>query len=237
MTRSIHPDWVCRQREARYEVAMPQGTLIFSVGLVCNEMARSLHKSSATTAAFMLTENAHGEPDDPSGCAEVQGILINDVEALGLTALLGKRSDDAGQLTPKPGVLVFGIALAQAEELARRHGLNGFIWIGDQVGLPALKLMYPLFVPEDVELARWRASLQGDEATAAALLPRREQAALMAVPKSQWRHWLLPALWDISQPWPLARPDGGAMGIGCELDRMFKLVAAGLTPAFSGFSD
>ena len=40
-------------------------------------------------------------------------------------------------------------------------------------------------------------------------------------------HWLDIDSWDLNRPWPLAKPDGSAMGIGTELDRMFKLIAAG----------
>ena len=49
----------------------------------------------------------------------------------------------------------------------------------------------------------------------------------MSVTNSEQKHWLDTDSWDLNKVWPLAKPDGSAMGIGTELDRVFKLIAAG----------
>ena len=49
----------------------------------------------------------------------------------------------------------------------------------------------------------------------------------MTVSEGEQAHWLSPTDWDLNKPWPLAKPDGSSMGIGTELDRIFKIIAAG----------
>ena len=97
--------------------------------------------------------------------------------------------------------------------------------------------MGQLKVPDDQELAAWRASLPVEQAETAAQLSPREQAALMSVPDAELSHWLQPQLWDYGQPWPLTRPDGSAMGAGTELDRVFKLIAAGAGAVITEYAD
>jgi hypothetical protein len=221
MTLSIHPDLVRAYREADYRVAGDREKFTLRVGCVCSELAGLMVGSRAVTAAFFIA---------PPG-------LSADIVGRGLESIAGECVDPSGKRATDPGLLVLGVSLQDADALALRHQQNAFLWISTPVGLPSLKLMNPLQVPAAEELGRWRASLPAAEARAAEALPNREQALLMAIPRSEIRHWLLPELWDIRQPWPLALPDGGAMGIGTELDRMFKLVAAGLVPAISSFTD
>ncbi len=54
----------------------------------------------------------------------------------------------------------------------------------------------------------------------------------MSTPALEQAHWLAPEQWDLNKIWPLARPDGTAMGIGTEMDRMFKLIAAGIQKVY-----
>ena len=50
----------------------------------------------------------------------------------------------------------------------------------------------------------------------------------MSVPEQEVEHWLNRETWNLNAPWPLARPDGSAMGVGTELDRVFRLIQAGV---------
>jgi hypothetical protein len=77
--------------------------------------------------------------------------------------------------------------------------------------------------------------LAAEESAVAVALSPRDQADLMTVSDAERRHWLFPSTWRLDQPWPYARPDGSAMGIGTELDRNFKLIAAGMTATFSEY--
>lgn len=157
---------------------------------------------------------------------DAQTALLNDLCALGVAYVAGEGRDPTGEWPAEPSLLVLGIKLSDGDHLARKYRQNAFVWVGNTVGLPSLKLMRPLQVPDDQALAAWRASLSGEQAIAAERLPRREQAAMMSVPDIELSHWLQPQLWDHGQPWPLARPDGSAMGTGTELERVFKLIAA-----------
>lgn len=231
MSCSIHPDWVRRQRAARHTVVLVQGICTLAAGQVCAALGQAMHALGVDTAA-LLTLGPR-----PEGISDALVTLAARVGAFGLTALPAERDAADGEAVVAAGFLVPGIAFAQAETLAREFGENGLLWVNDRIGLPVLKLVHPLQVPGEGELAIWRAALAADEAGAASLLPGREQALLMTVPAVELRHWLLPDLRDISRPWPLARPDGGAMGSGSELDRIFRLVAAGISPAVCGFVD
>lgn len=237
MTHSIHPELVRAYRMTDYVVFRDAGSFVLNVGRVSDELARTMTRSEVSTAAFLTASNPASQQGDPSRWSEAQARLEADLSGLGLKWMNGEGRDPAGGWLSEPSMLVLGIALPDAERLARRYGQNGFLWIGSGIGLPALKLMHPLLVPGQQELSQWRNSLPADEARAAESLPRREQAALMSVPKSEVRHWLFPELWDITLPWPLARPDGSAMGIGTDLDRMFKLIAAGIFPTFADYTD
>ena len=59
----------------------------------------------------------------------------------------------------------------------------------------------------------------------AAALSAREQALLMTVRREQVVHWLFPERRDLSIAWPLMLPDGGTVGAGAELDRLFRIAA------------
>jgi hypothetical protein len=50
----------------------------------------------------------------------------------------------------------------------------------------------------------------------------------MTLTDSELEHWLNPQAWPLNQTWPITRPDGSAMGIGTEMDRMFKLISMGM---------
>jgi hypothetical protein len=50
----------------------------------------------------------------------------------------------------------------------------------------------------------------------------------LTLSEKELNHWLKPSEWDLNQVWPLSKTDGSVMGVGTELDRMFKLIANGL---------
>ena len=50
---------------------------------------------------------------------------------------------------------------------------------------------------------------------------------MISVSELEQKHWLDSESWDLNELWPIAKPDGSSMGIGTELDRIFKLIAAG----------
>ena len=92
----------------------------------------------------------------------------------------------------------------------------------------SLKLRYGLgeVNPEDIQ--EWINTLPSDLSMAAKKLSNEDILWMMSVSEDELKHWLNSENWDLNKLWPLSRPDGTAMGVGTELDRMFKLVAAGV---------
>ena len=82
-------------------------------------------------AAYITAWNPFGEKisDDENYVAEQK--LIAEIESRDLFYLKGESIDPSGLWANEPSLLVFGIALESAKELAKRYRQNGFIYIGD----------------------------------------------------------------------------------------------------------
>ena len=111
-------------------------------------------------------------------------------------------------------------------------GQNAFVWVGTADGFVSLRLRKGLLTLSEQEITQWIDSLPVVHRAAAACLSPVELSWLMSVNERELLHWLYPQQWDLNEPWPLAKPDGSAMGVGTELDRMFRIVAAGQVAMF-----
>lgn len=232
---SIHPALVRAYRLTEYIVNTPLGEFSLRVNRVSDELQSLMKQHDAVTAAFITAYNPYSQPVTTEQNKLAQQDLAAEVKQFGLVTYSGEGKDPSGQWPAEESVLVLGISLAQIEVLARHYGQNGFLWFGSSVALCTLRLMGPLLVPNSEDLATWRARLPDDEREPISNLSSREQAALMTVADMERRHWAFPDKWNLNQAWPYTRPDGSTMGTGTELDRQFKLVAAGLTPIFSEY--
>lgn len=212
MTITIYPHDLLRCRQASYRITGDGIDLNFTINSHSPSLANLMKGTGVTTAAYFLSSPTSA--DFPA-----------------LQSIGGSSSQHGA------GALALGISYAQAKSAAESLAQGIFVWVGSTDALPALKLLAPLVVPAIDDLEQWRKSLPGDEAMAASGLPAKEQAALMTVPDSERRHWLLPSEWNLSNPWPLTRPDGSTMNVGTELDRMFKLISAGLGPVVTEYVD
>ena len=96
----------------------------------------------------------------------------------------------------------------------------------------SLRLRFAISEPKQDEVQDWIETLPVPLQGNAQARTIKEQALLMSVPRTEQLHWLNPHGWDLNQVWPLACPDGSAMGIGTEMDRMFKLIAAGIQKVY-----
>lgn len=236
MTKGIHPRLIKAYRETHY-VAFAADEIVLKIGRVSRELSALMNDSSVETAAYLTASNPESQSGEAERWHDAQVALLSDLVALNVTYVAGEGRDPKGEWPTEASLLVLGIKLADADRLARKYRQNAFVWVGNGEGLPALKLMRPLQVPDGQELEAWRASLPTQQATVAAQLSPREQAALMSVPDAELSHWLTPELWDPGQLWPLARPDGSAMGAGTELDRVFKLISAGVGAVITEYAD
>jgi len=234
-TCGIAPQTVRAYREALYEVQGPTGLLHLTVGSVSNGLSSLMREFGAYTGALFTAHNPRSQRRSDAEHIAAQVALDADLAKLGYRILKGEGRTSSGDWPIETSTFVFDIPLMAAEEFARKYEQNGFLWVDTPDGFCSLRLLGSLQIPEAHALASWRQGLPPDESSAAAALSRREQAALMTVTDAERRHWLLPESWRLDQTWPYARPDGSPLGIGTELDRNFKLIAAGMTTTFSEY--
>jgi hypothetical protein len=231
----ISPQTVRAYREAQYEVEGPAGKVALTVGAVSNGISLLMKEFGVNTGALLTAYNPHSQCRSEQENVIAQQALDADLAKLEYRTLKGSGRSHSGDWPAEKSIFVFDISLFDTEKIARQYEQNGFLWIGSADGFCSLRLLGPLQIPSPEELSAWRQGLPSDEGSVAAGLSSREQAALMSVPDSERRHWLLPASWRLDQPWPYTRPDGSTMGIGTELDRNFKLIAAGMTVTFAEY--
>ena len=233
----VHPSLVLAYRQAIYGVLPPgQPRIEIRINSISHELAKLMKERGVGTAALLTAFNPRSKiaSNEQNQCA--QALLLADLgEAKEGTAIPGEGSDPEGKWPSEHSVLALGIPIQKAHELAKRYEQNGFVWVSTSDALCTLRLNYPLMVPSDAELFAWRATMAPNLGSAAAALSVQEQAALMTVPSSELAHWLLPQDRDLTQSWPLTRPDGSAMGSGSEFDRLFRLISAGLSTTFGEY--
>jgi hypothetical protein len=235
LSSGIAPQIVRAYREALYVLRGPDGNIDLKVGVVSNRLSSQMKEWGVATGALLTTHNPHSQRRSEAENEASQETMDAELEKLGFRTLKGEGRSPSGDWPAETSTFVFGMVLTDAEELARKYEQNGFLWVGTPDGFCSLRLLRPLLVPDAPALTSWRKGLSAEEATVAALLSPREQGELMSIGDAERKHWLFPNLWRLDQPWPYTRPDGSAIGIGTELDRNFKLIAAGMTATFSEY--
>ena len=224
--KTIHPGLIRAYREAKYVIQYVEPVEL-RIGQANQKLKEILEFFEVTTAAFITAFNPYSEVLSDVENVQAQNQLLSDIDELGYEGVYGYGQDIAEEWPREQSFLAAGISESQAELLADKYGQNGFVWIGSSDALPVLRLRHPIGLPTSIELAQWLANLPNDLAIRATELNLLDQAWLMSVSEGEQAHWLDPDSWDLNKPWPLAKPDGSAMGIGTELDRVFKLIAAG----------
>ena len=224
--KTIHPGLIRAYREAKYVVEVGDH-ITLQINQANQRLKKLLKEQKVTTAAFITAFNPYSEvmSDDENQAAQ-QSLLV-DIQNLGLSAIEGYGQDVSREWPREVSALALGITESQAESLADKYGQNGYVWIGSFDAFPVLRLRHPIGLPTSGEYALWLSKLPTKLYEVAKGLSAQEQAWFMTVSEAEQTHWLDPASWDLNQAWPLAKPDGSAMGIGTELDRVFKLIAAG----------
>lgn len=231
----ISPLIVRAYRAAHYEIQSGVGPIRLRIGAVSIELSALMREMGATTGALLTAYNPESQRRSDAENKKAQDALEDELASMTFRTIKGEGRSRSGDWPAEPSVFVFNISLTDAEELAKKYAQNGFLWAGTSDGYCSLRLLGPLLVPNAQALSTWREGLATDESAVAALLSPRVQADLMTVSDAERRHWLFPSSWRLDQPWPYVRPDGSAMGIGTELDRNFKLIAAGMTATFSEY--
>ena len=225
---SISPQLIKAYRNTVYEVHSQGQDIHLYIGKVNRELVALMKQKGVTTAAFLTAFNPFSKQLSIEENQSAQEKLLSDLDKLSISIVRGQGKDETGLWPPEPSVLALGISLQEAENLADRYSQNAFVWVGNLDGFVSLRLRYPIEIPSQEELYQWISHLPVHLQESAKSLTHTELAWLMSVPNEEVEHWLSPHLWDLNQPWPIAKPDGSAMGVGTELDRVFRLIHAGV---------
>ena len=224
----IDPALIKAYRQAEYEVQANPQHYILRIGEVNHSLVERMKQDQVTTEAYLTAFNPHSQQFGLDENQPAQKQLLADLDLLSIHYLQGQGRDTAGVWPSEPSILALGITLQDAEILADRYGQNAFVWIDNLDGFVSLRLRYPIAIPSSQEIAEWINHLPVHLQTHAKTVNPTELAWFMAVRDQDLEHWLNPDSWDLNQTWPIARPDGSPMGVGTELDRMFRLIAAGV---------
>jgi hypothetical protein len=184
------------------------------------------------TAAIITAYNPFSETQPSAENERQQKVLVAALKPKSIACFDAIGSDPEGEWEPEASKLALGISLVDAERLADQFGQNAFIWINTADAFVSLRLRFAIGKPQQDEVQDWIATLPEPLQGQAKARTIKEQALLMSVARQEQIHWLNPNGWDLNQVWPLACPDGSAMGIGTEMDRMFKLIAAGIQKVY-----
>lgn len=227
----IHPSLIKAYREAKFVIETSSPITLF-IGKSNKDLSIALQEHGVTSAAFITAHNPYSQPLSEVGNANAQSHLIENVKSRGYKYINGYGQDIAEKWTREESILILGITETEAEKLSDKYQQNAFVWIGTRDAYVSLRLRRPIQAPSNEETDTWIAGLTNNQQSEARKLSALEQAWLLTVSDEEQAHWLSPGTWDLNKNWPLAKPDGSAMGIGTELDRMFKIIAAGQSQIF-----
>jgi len=226
--RTIAPWLVKAYRNAHYFVHHGEEVYLLKVGEVNHAFSHLLTAYGASSAAFLTAYNPYSQMRTQEENQVAHQKLLAELTQAGIETIEGLGTDPHDDWDAETSVLALGLSRSHAEQLADQYGQNAFLWIANSNALVNLKLRYPLADPCSEELEEWLEELPNHLHGAAQQLPIAERNWLMTVSEKEQQHWLSPSAWDWNTPWPQARPDGCAISIGTELDRMFKLTSNGL---------
>jgi len=226
--RTISPGLVKAYRNAHYFVHHGEEVYLLKVGEVNHALSILLLSYRASSAAFLTAYNPYSQMRSEAENQAAHQKLLAELAQAGIETIDGLGTDPRDDWSAEPSVLVLGLSRSRAEQLADQYSQNAFLWIANPSALVNLKLRYPLADPSLEELEEWLEELPKPLQEAARKLPNNERKWLMTANEKEQYHWLEPSTWDWNKPWPQARPDGCAISIGTELDRMFKLTSNGL---------
>jgi len=228
INKTIAPSLVKAYRNAHYFVHHGQEVYLLKVGEVNHALSTLMQSYGASSAAFLTAYNPYSQMRSEAENHAAHEKLLAELAQAGIETIDGLGTDPHDDWDAEPSVLALGLSRSHAEQLADEYGQNAFLWITNANALVNLKLRYPVSDPTPDELTTWLAQLDDQLRAPATALSAHERNWLMTANEKEQRHWLLPSAWDWNTPWPQARPDGCAISIGTELDRMFKLTSNGL---------
>jgi hypothetical protein len=124
-------------RRTRYRVFAPDGELVLRVDEPAPAMAALLRACMAREAALLTAFNPQGQRQPAFRNRQAQRALRAALLQQGCLVIEGRNEDPRGLWPAEPSLLVLGMSLARAQELALRHGQAAFLWM-DAAGTPRL---------------------------------------------------------------------------------------------------
>ena len=124
---------------ARYTVLAGEP---FSLKIDCPsaELARLLDLNQTRCAAFITAWNPSGGLTSDTENHAAQQALATEIKSRNLRYLEGAGEDPSGRWPSEPSLLVFGISLASATDLAKQFNQNAFVY-ADSDATPQLVLL------------------------------------------------------------------------------------------------
>lgn len=142
--RTISKETLKAYEDAIFSINTEQGLIKFKVGSVSKDVLSFMEKEGLKSAALITAYNPFSEIFTKENNELAQTQLINELNKIGIDFIHGDGRDAEGMWDPEPSLLALNISLADGEKLATKFGQNAFVWIESSIGVPTLKLMFPV---------------------------------------------------------------------------------------------
>jgi len=136
MAPSFSPDLRVAYERAEYCIYIHGSELKLYVNQASQTLDQLLLEYAVSSAAFITAANPQSVACSDTENAQRHAQLKADIERAGFACLEGEGRDPLGLWPSEHSLLIFGITLDDATELARRHEQNAFVFLG--VAAPAL---------------------------------------------------------------------------------------------------
>jgi hypothetical protein len=118
-------------RHAIYEVALPGGPLRLEVDRPSAQLLEWLHAAGCDCATWLTAYNPQGLQQAESANLAAQEQLGQLLASSGREFVRGTAMDPRGSWPPEPSLLVPGMSLVEALEVAREFRQLAFLWCGE----------------------------------------------------------------------------------------------------------
>ena len=142
--RTISKETLKAYEDAIFSINTKQGLIKFKVGSVSKDILSFMQQEGLQSAALITAYNPFSEIFTKENNELAQAQLIEELNEGGISFIYGDGRDAEGLWDPEPSLLALNISLADGERLATKFGQNAFVWIEANIGIPTLKLMFPI---------------------------------------------------------------------------------------------
>lgn len=115
-------------------------TFSLKIGYPSSELARLFKLNQTRCAAFITAWNPSSILTSATENHAAQQQLVAEINSRGLHYLNGESTDQTKQWPSEPSLLIFGISLESAQNLAKNFNQNGFIYAASNA-IPRLVLL------------------------------------------------------------------------------------------------